>query len=238
MAAPCDRGRTVDRSRHGCHAAQRSPPCRFPDGAEDASQKRAGSAAATRLSRFAHAVRRFVPDETLTTALHRVTLGFLRRRAHGTRRYARSRFCLSEGVMTRHWTIVAIVALAAAACSSSSSLTNSDGESGSAAETQCRWPDALNGADGRTACHPARALVECHDPAGNGCGCETDGAITCDCSAVSSGGSWTCVSTCAATAYVVSCGGVGPGPVPDPPAGCTSAGALPAGIAYYCCPCE
>jgi hypothetical protein len=30
---------------------------------------------------------------------------------------------------------------------------------------------------------------------------------------------------------------VGPGPIPDPPPGCRPWGAVPAGIAYYCCPC-
>ena len=123
------------------------------------------------------------------------------------------------------------------ACSSSN-LDSADGAITSGAAAQCRWPDALNGADGRTACSPTRALVSCHDPAGGGCGCTTEGAATCDCSAAAGAGPWTCTSTCAANQYAVACGGVGPGPVPAPPAGCTSAGAVPAGVAYYCCPCQ
>jgi hypothetical protein len=30
---------------------------------------------------------------------------------------------------------------------------------------------------------------------------------------------------------------VGPGPIPAPPAGCRADGFVPAGIAFYCCPC-
>lgn len=135
------------------------------------------------------------------------------------------------------WMIV-VAMLAFGACSSSN-LNGGDGATTTqGGATQCRWPDALNGADGRTACSPARALVSCHDPAGQGCSCETDGATTCDCSGLVGGGPWTCTSTCAANQYVVTCGGVGPGAVPDPPAGCTSAGGVPAGFGYYCCPCQ
>jgi len=123
------------------------------------------------------------------------------------------------------------------ACSSPN-LDGGDSGTSRSGAAECRWPDALNGADGRTACSPMRALVSCRDPAGYGCGCTTDGAVTCDCSAIGGAGPWTCTSTCAADQYVVACGGVGPGVVPDPPAHCTSAGAVPAGIAYYCCPCQ
>jgi hypothetical protein len=46
-----------------------------------------------------------------------------------------------------------------------------------------------------------------------------------------------CENRCHPDEYVASCGGVGPGPIPDPPAGCRSIGAIPAGITYHCCPC-
>jgi len=139
--------------------------------------------------------------------------------------------------MAKRWLVLAVV-LGVGACSSSK-LDGADGPATTGASvTQCRWPEALNGADGRTACIPARVAVSCHDPAGEGCGCTTDGGTTCDCSGLVNGGPWTCTSTCAANQYTVSCGGVGPGPVPDPPAGCTSAGAVPAGIVQYCCPCQ
>ncbi|MES1208112.1 MAG: hypothetical protein ABUS79_19430 [Pseudomonadota bacterium] len=138
--------------------------------------------------------------------------------------------------MTKRWMMLAGV-LVFGACSSSN-LGSPDRQATGLAGNQCRWPETLDGADGRTACKPARALVACHDPAGDGCGCSTDGGATCDCSAIVGAGPWTCTSSCASNQYVVACGGVGPGAVPDPPVGCKSAGAVPAGIAYYCCPCQ
>src|SRR5205814_8967590 len=103
---------------------------------------------------------------------------------------------------------------------------------------ECRWPESLSGG-GPAGCHPSGARVSCHDPAGTTCGCSSDGAETCDCSAVVNGGPWTCDYACAPNQYSVSCGAVGPSPEPaaDPPAGCTSMVATPAGVAFYCCPC-
>jgi hypothetical protein len=139
--------------------------------------------------------------------------------------------------MTKRWLILAVV-LGFGACSSSQ-LDGRDGTATTGSKvTECRWPDTLNGADGRTACAPVRAMVSCHDPRGEGCGCNTDGGATCDCSSIVGGGPWTCTSACAANQYAVACGGVGPGPVPDPPTGCVFSSAVPAGISYFCCPCQ
>ncbi len=143
--------------------------------------------------------------------------------------------------MAKRWMIVAVV-VGLGACSSTNLDNRRDDDVDGAAATQgtvqCRWPEDLNGADGRTACIPARVSLSCHDPAGDGCGCTTDGGTTCDCSGLADAGPWTCTSTCAANQYIVSCGGVGPGPVPGPPEGCTFADSIPAGIARYCCPCQ
>jgi hypothetical protein len=98
----------------------------------------------------------------------------------------------------------------------------------------CSWPASLN--DSRTTCSASRAQVSCTYPNGSGCGCTTSGAIECAGCGPNSGA--TCQDQCAATEYAVACGGVGPGPVPDPPSSCRFTGAVPAGIAYYCCPCE
>jgi len=113
-----------------------------------------------------------------------------------------------------------------------------DGTSGGdLAAVQCRWPASLDDA-GAGACHASRTQVWCTDPAGEGCGCASDGAMSCDCSAVVGGGPWTCAFKCAANQYSVACGSVGgAGAAASPPDGCTAAGATPAGIAYYCCPC-
>jgi hypothetical protein len=47
-----------------------------------------------------------------------------------------------------------------------------------------------------------------------------------------------CKSNCGTDEYVAICGGVGPGPVPDPPPTCRFDSANPGGSATYCCPCE
>ncbi|HXJ20649.1 MAG TPA: hypothetical protein VMT03_10480 [Polyangia bacterium] len=125
-----------------------------------------------------------------------------------------------------------VLILAMGGCSGGH-LASPDGPSGSLVASECHWSSGLSDADGRTACVPARALVQCTSPGGGGIGCTTDGQISC-----AGVGESACVSSCATNQYVVSCGGVGPGPVPDPPAGCTFESAVPAGIAYYCCPCE
>ena len=95
----------------------------------------------------------------------------------------------------------------------------------------CVMPSPDAGASGRAACQMSRAYVTCMNPDGSGSSCTTDGAITCE------GATGTCQGECAATEYVAACGGVGPGPVPDPPAGCHFVAAFPAGVAFYCCPC-
>jgi hypothetical protein len=97
----------------------------------------------------------------------------------------------------------------------------------------CTWPSTLDGdPSSRTTCHAARRFLDCNVSSDLVESCTTDGAPACP-----ESGSTPCKDRCSADEYVVSCGGVGPGPVPDPPASCRAAGAVPAGIAYYCCPC-
>jgi hypothetical protein len=97
----------------------------------------------------------------------------------------------------------------------------------------CTWSPELDGdASSRATCHAARALIACNLPGDVYESCETDGTPHC-----SDSGNAPCNDLCGASEYVASCGGVGPGPIPNPPAGCRSMGANPAGIADYCCPC-
>jgi hypothetical protein len=114
------------------------------------------------------------------------------------------------------------------------SSTSSMSAAASSPAASCAWPASLNNA--RTTCDAARALIACTYPSGAGCGCTTDGALECSGCGPSTGA--TCQDQCAASEYVASCGGVGPGAVPQPPANCRFASAVPAGIAYYCCPCQ
>jgi len=99
----------------------------------------------------------------------------------------------------------------------------------------CRFAPGLASSDAgssREACIGARALLSCQEPSGFGTGCLSDDRNLCAGLAGSS-----CQNECAESEYVVQCGGVGPGNVPDPPSECKFASAIPAGIAYYCCPC-
>ena len=128
------------------------------------------------------------------------------------------------------WTLLAAALIAGTiSCANNGSTDTTNALSG-----QCSWPSSLDGADGRTACQPARALVSCTDPTGAGCACLSDN-ISCDGCQLQD---VTCHDQCAANQYVVACGGVGPGAVPSPPDGCTFASANPGGVAYYCCPCQ
>jgi len=137
--------------------------------------------------------------------------------------------------MDRALSVFVLIMIGLGGCSSAPLGTSGGGD---LAAVQCRWASSLNDA-GPGACHASRAQVWCTDPAGDGCGCSSDGAMSCDCSAVAGGGPWTCAFKCAANQYSLACGSIGPGAgaAASPPDGCTAAGATPAGIAYYCCPC-
>jgi hypothetical protein len=97
----------------------------------------------------------------------------------------------------------------------------------------CSWPAELDGdPTSREHCHAVRRSLECTNTNGIGESCTPDSGVT-NCGDPAA----TCRDHCALDEYVASCGSVGPGPVPDPPSGCKFAGAIPAGIAFYCCPC-
>ena len=114
---------------------------------------------------------------------------------------------------------------------------------------QCSWPSELASSDStsRDVCHAARAWVSCQLPGGGSQGCLSNDPTRCPSvpglgaqprSDGVSNDPLACRDQCATDQYAVACGGVGPGAVPEPPEGCTFAGAVPAGIAYYCCPCQ
>jgi hypothetical protein len=99
----------------------------------------------------------------------------------------------------------------------------------------CKWPATLGAPDAsaRTTCDAARTLLSCTIAGGGSAGCISNDPTTC----AGVPGVQNCTPQCGVHEYVAACGGVGPGPVPDPPTGCRAMGAVPAGIAYYCCPC-
>src|SRR5438046_2566387 len=112
-----------------------------------------------------------------------------------------------------------------AACGGSSATGLADAATG---VTACTLPPGLTPLDAgmtRDRCTGARMLLTCHGPNGAGAGCLSNDSTQCPDLA-----GFTCQNQCGDTEYVAACGGVGPGTVPDPPAGCKFASAVPAGI--------
>jgi hypothetical protein len=104
---------------------------------------------------------------------------------------------------------------------------------------ECHWPSNLAALDSTTreVCRAARAFLNCKTN-GVGIPCATDDFSKCGSTSSGEVPFENCSNTCKGDEYAALCGGVGPGPVPDPPAGCRFAFANPGGIATYCCPCE
>jgi len=129
-----------------------------------------------------------------------------------------------------------VLGLAVAACGGSTADPVPAGGSSTAdtvAVPACSWPTVAGwGAD--------RGYLTCTDHAGGGLLCPTDDLKNCKTAgSMVSGGPWTCHDQCEPTEYSLSCGGIGPSAAPsgNPPSACRFAGAVPAGIAFYCCPC-
>lgn len=103
----------------------------------------------------------------------------------------------------------------------------------------CQWPSSLAARDANTrdVCTAARAFLSC-DARSSKVDCASDDARTCaDAEALESPVN-NCRSHCEADEYAAFCGGIGPGPVPEPPPGCRFNIANPGGVAVYCCPCN
>ncbi len=118
-----------------------------------------------------------------------------------------------------------VLVLAFAACGGSSADP--------VAVPACTWPTVAG-------CDAVRGYLSCTDPAGGGMECPTDDLENCRNSPglMVSGGPWMCNDQCQPTEYSLLCGGVGPSaPSGNPPSACRFAGAVPGGIAIYCCPC-
>jgi membrane protease subunit (stomatin/prohibitin family) len=78
-------------------------------------------------------------------------------------------------------------------------------------------------------------MLSCTLPGGVTASCWTDDPMQCQ--GGNPAGAVACHAECAKNEFLARCGGVGPGPIPDPPAGCRAQGAAPAGIEFFCCPC-
>lgn len=116
--------------------------------------------------------------------------------------------------------------------------SNDHGGSSAASElTSCGWRAELNPPVEPGACQAARTRLRCDLPGGVTASCSSDGVSGCHDLAGTDVDASKCTRECKESEYAVSCGAVGPSNIQEPPKGCRSLGALPAGIALYCCPC-
>ena len=111
---------------------------------------------------------------------------------------------------------------AAPACSGGRCISNAgqDAEPAGAGTTTlpaCTWPsERQKGAAARTTCAPSRAYVSCTLSGGVTEHCLSDTATSCPGVPPFD----PCKDECRSEEYAVACGGVGSGPIPEPPADC------------------
>jgi hypothetical protein len=102
----------------------------------------------------------------------------------------------------------------------------------------CSWPSALDPDEtgsARDHCVATRTRLAGALPDGVTEICPTNNPLQCE--GANPPAADACDAECAPNEFSVRCGGVGPGSVPEPPAGCHSGVPTPAGIVFYCCPC-
>jgi hypothetical protein len=103
----------------------------------------------------------------------------------------------------------------------------------------CHWPAALDPTDaGDGRCVAKRYRLACEsNPSGVLAGCISNDVAQCPGNGTVVGTTFTCHHVCAPDEYGVVCGQIGPGVVPDPPAGCHDLVPTPGGFVFSCCPC-
>ncbi|HEX3760021.1 MAG TPA: hypothetical protein VHW23_15000 [Kofleriaceae bacterium] len=102
----------------------------------------------------------------------------------------------------------------------------------------CSWPAALDpdpSGSAREHCVAARTRLSCSLPGGGEVSCWTNDPTQCE--GGNPPGAENCHAECAEDEFSARCGDVGPGSIPDPPAGCRFDTFLPSGVALHCCPC-
>jgi hypothetical protein len=111
-------------------------------------------------------------------------------------------------------------------------------DGGADAIAACTWPASLDVRDaGVGACRPAHALLSCELGQLTEL-CLSDDSTKCPGDDVAPGATAACHDLCGQQEFGVVCGAVGVGLTGDPPAGCHGAQDTPAGIVFYCCPCD
>jgi hypothetical protein len=108
----------------------------------------------------------------------------------------------------------------------------------------CSWPASLGPNDASTgACRNAsRAVLSCTQPSGAGELCLSNDLVQCSdmsAAAAAPSGAPRCQDLCQPDEFGIICGPIGPTTTgANPPSNCRSLLPTPAGIVFYCCPCE
>jgi len=129
-----------------------------------------------------------------------------------------------------------VVLLAASGCQSS---TNTLGDSGATAIPGCVWSASFDSADAALGqCVAARVYLSCKGSNGDGMTCMSNDPAGCPEPNPIQGVTFSdCENQCSPDEYALGCGGVGPGPWPQPPSTCRMLPAGPGGGTVSCCPC-
>jgi hypothetical protein len=127
-----------------------------------------------------------------------------------------------------------LVSILLGACGSSSSGSKTD-----ASPSTCTWPTIFEAADASPGqCRAARAYLSCQGSNGGGMLCLSNSATECpDPNQTPDVVYAACVNQCHEGEYALACGGIGPGPWPQPPATCRPLPPSPGGGSISCCPC-
>jgi hypothetical protein len=127
--------------------------------------------------------------------------------------------------------------IAASASAALASCGASD-DTSRASWPSCSWPSALDPDESglaRDHCVATRTRLECALADGSTEICPTNNPLQCE--GADPPAADACDAQCAPNEFALRCGGVGPGSIPAPPAGCHSEVPTGAGIILYCCSC-
>jgi len=128
--------------------------------------------------------------------------------------------------------------LCIAASASVASCTSEDVITNRAEWPSCSWPASLDpdsSGSSREHCVAKRTQLSCELARGVTQLCTTNDPLRCE--GADAPPPEACEALCGPGEFSATCGGVGPGAIPDPPAGCRYGSVVPAGFVYYCCPC-
>jgi hypothetical protein len=130
------------------------------------------------------------------------------------------------------------IAVSASVASCGVSASDDREITGTASWPSCSWPASLDpdsSGSARDHCVATRTRLSCALPDGATESCPTNDPTRCG--GANAPPPEACHAECARDEFAATCGGVGPGSIPVPPAGCRQSGTVPGGLVLYCCPC-